>query len=95
MSSELAALDELKGRCIFLKIQYPDTGVRMDPALDVIKKNLGEAAKRPLLPNEVQELAEEVLDLREYLKTIREKYPEVSRDFDPTIKVCNWLLSTD
>lgn len=93
MSSEIAALEELKGRCQFISIEYLDTGVRMRPAIECISKHLGEAVKRPLLPQEVQELSEELLDLREYLKLIREKYPEVRKEFDPTIKVCDWLLN--
>lgn len=95
MSSEISALEDLKGRCLFLDIEYPDTGVRMRPAILCITKHLGEAVKRPLLPDEVQELAEELSDLRGYLAEIQKKYPYVKKDFQPTINVCNWLLSLD
>lgn len=93
MSSELAALEELKGRCLAIAVAYLDTGVRMRPALECFTKHLGEAAKRPLLPQEIDELAEEISDLRGYLTEIQKKYPEVKRDFSPTIKVCDYLLS--
>ena len=93
MSSELAALDELKGRCTFLKIEYPDTGIRMEPAIDLLNKVMGYAAKRPLTPQEVDELGEELYSLRAYLKDIQKHYPGVQKDFKPTIAVCDWLLS--
>lgn len=95
MSSEIAALDELKGRCTFLKVEYPDTTIRMDSALEVFVKMMGRAVKRGLTKEEIDELAEEMYSLRDYLRLVRNKYPEVRKDFDPTIKVCDWLLSTD
>ena len=95
MSQELSALDELKGRCTFLKVEYPDTTIRMDSALEVFTKILGRAVKRGLTKEEIDELGEEMYSLRDYLRLIRNKYPEVRKDFDPTIKVCDWLLSTD
>jgi hypothetical protein len=95
MSSELAALEELKGRCLAIQVAYLDTGVRMGPAVVTLNKFLGEAVKRPLFPQETQELAEEILDIREYLKDVLKKYPEVKREFEPTIKVCDYLVSID
>lgn len=92
MSQELAALEELKGRCQAIQIVWLDTGVRMQPAIEKFTKHINEAVKRPLLPQETQELAEEILDLRQYLLDVRKKYPEVRKEFDPTIKVCNWLV---
>ena len=92
MSSEISALEELKGRCLAISVEYLDTGIRMRPAIECFTKHLGEAVKRPLIPEEVQELAEEIMSLREYLKLIQKKYPEVTKDFKPTIEVCNWLL---
>jgi hypothetical protein len=92
MSSEIAALEELKGRCQAIQIVWLDTGVRMQSAIQTFTKHINEAVKRPLLPPETQELAEEILDLRQYLVDVRNKYPEVRREFDPTIKVCDWLV---
>lgn len=95
MSQELSALDELKGRCTFLKVEYPDTTIRMDSSLEVFAKMMGRAVKRGLTKEEIDELGEEMYSLRDYLSLIRNKYPEVRKDFDPTIKVCDWLLSSD
>lgn len=92
MSSEIAALEELKGRCLAISVAYIDTGIRMRPAIECIQKHLNEVVKRPLREDETQELAEEILSLREYLKLIRKHYPEVKPEFDPTIKVCDWLV---
>jgi hypothetical protein len=92
MSQELAALEELKGRCQAIQIVWLDTGVRMQPAIEKFTKHINEAVKRPLLPQETQELAEEILDLRQYFLDVRKKCPEVRREFDPAIKVCNWLV---
>jgi len=95
MSQELSALDEIKGRCTFIKVEYPDTAVRMEPTIDLINRLMGVAVKRGLTKQEVDELAEDLYSLREYLKEIQSKYPEVKKDFTPTIDVCNWLLSLD
>lgn len=92
MSSEIAALEELKGRCLAISVAYLDTGVRMRPAIECIQKHLNDAVKGPIRPEAAQELAEEILNLREYLKLIKKHYPEVTKDFDPTIKVCDWLV---
>jgi hypothetical protein len=93
MSSEIAALEELKGRCQAIQIVWLDSGVRMQSAIQTFTKHINEAVKRPLLPPETQELAEEILDLRQYLVDVRNKYPEVRREFDPTINVCDWLVA--
>lgn len=92
MSQELAALEELKGRCLAIQVVWLDTGVRMQSAIQTFTKHINEAVKRPLLPQETQELAEEILDLRQYFVDVRKKCPEVRREFDPAIKVCNWLV---
>ena len=92
MSSEIAALEELKGRCLAININYPDTGIRMRPAIECFTKHLGEAVKRPLKQHEVTEIAEEILDLRLYFQDIMNEYPEVKKDFLPAIKVCNYLV---
>ena len=92
MSSELAALEELKGRCQSIKVCYLDTGVRMEPAIDTLQKFIEIAIKRPLISEEVDELGEEIASLRGYLMEILKKYPEVKRDFKPTIEVCDWLI---
>ena len=92
MSQEIAALEELKGRCLAISVAYLDTGIRMRPAIERITKHLNDAVRAPLRPEATQELAEELLNLREYLKLIRKHYPEVKPDFDPTIRVCDYLL---
>jgi hypothetical protein len=93
MSSEIAALSELKGRCLAIKVVWLDTGYRMEVADQRLTKFLNDAVKRPLLPEEVQELGEEIMSIRSYLKEVRDKYPEVRGEFDPTIRVCDWLVA--
>lgn len=92
MSSELAALDELKGRCLAIQVAYLDTGVRMNPAIEKFTKYLGEASKRPLLQNELDDLTEEIGSLREYFRSMIKDYPEVKREFLPAIRVCDYLI---
>lgn len=94
MSQELAALDELKGRLTFLQVEYIDMGVRVRPALETINRLSQLAVKGPLTMPQVDELAEEISDLRAYLGWVKGDYPEVSKDVDPVINVINWLLGT-
>lgn len=92
MSSEIAALDELKGRLTSIEVVYIDTGVRVHQAIVAIDKAIQTAVERLLTPAEVNELAEELYSLRQYLLEIRKEYPEVRGEFDPTIGVINYLL---
>jgi len=95
MSSELAALDELKGRLMFLQVEYLDMGVRIRPALEVIEKSMQTAVKGPLTITQVDELAEEMSDLRKYLAWVKGDYPEVTKDVEPVINVISWLLASE
>lgn len=92
MSSEISALEELKGRCLAISVAYLDTGIRMRPAIECITKHLNDAVRGPITHEAAQELSEEILNLREYLKIIQKHYPEVKREFEPTIKVCSYLV---
>ena len=93
MSQEIAALDELKGRLDWIKVNWPDTHIPVDPTVDLLTTNLHRCMKRNLKEPEIQELSEDIQDLKEYLLVILRKYPEVRKDFIPTVNVINWLLS--
>ena len=94
MSSEIEALSEIKGRCIAMKVKYVDTCGGVDPVIDLIDKFLQVFIKRPLTPQEAQELAESLYGLREYLKWLLKEYPEVT-EAKPLVENINWLLTTD
>jgi hypothetical protein len=92
MSSELACLEEIRGRCIAINVNYPDTGVRIRPAVEQIEKSMGIAVKGTLTNAQVSELAEELYSLREYLKSIMAEHQEVKGEFEPTIRAISYLL---
>lgn len=92
MSSEIACLDEIYGRCWAINVNFPDTGPRMASARQTIGRLKNEAVKRTLTPQEVDELAEEITSLRSYLLEIMKDYPETRSEFEPQIKAINYLL---
>ena len=92
MSSELACLDEIKGRCLAIGINWPDTGVRVRPAIEQIDHFLNLAVKGEQTQRDISLLAEELYSLRDYLREILGEYPEVKPDFAPTIKAIDYLL---
>ena len=91
-NSEISALEELKGRCLAINVCYLDTGVRMRPAIECITRHLNEVVKRPLQQKEIDELAEEIYDLREYFKYVMKESPETEKEIKPAIKVINYLI---
>jgi hypothetical protein len=93
MKQEISALDELKGRLTFLQIEYIDTGIRIRPALTCIQNTLNLASKGPLTMQQVDELGEELSNLRGYLVWLKEQYPVTTKDVDPVIAVIDWLLT--
>jgi hypothetical protein len=95
MSSEIAALDELKGRLTFIKVQYIDTVSRVQPAIECIMRMMHDASKGPLTPKQIDELSEELYDLRSYLLWLKSEYSETSKEVDPVINVINWLMSSE
>lgn len=92
MSAEIAVLDEIYGRCWAISVNFPDTGPRMASARTVIGRIKGEAVKRGLTSQEIDELAEEIANLRQYLSEIMSDYPETKGEFMPQIKAISYLL---
>lgn len=92
MSSELACLDEIYGRCWAISVNFPDTGPRMASARTVIGRIKGESVKRGLTAQEIDELAEEIASLRLYLSQIVHDYPETKGELLPQIKAISYLL---
>lgn len=92
MSSELAVLDEIYGRCWAINVNFPDTGPRMTTAREVIGRIKNQAVKGGLTPQEIDELAEEIHNLREYLRFIVKEYPETKGEIEPQIKAISYLL---
>jgi hypothetical protein len=92
MSSELACLDEIYGRCWAINVNFPDTGPRMASARQTIGRIKDIAVTRGLTEAEINELAEEITDLRGYLMYIVKEYPETSPEITPQIKAISYLL---
>lgn len=92
MSSEIACLDEIRGRCIAVRVNWPDTDPRMQSAVAEISEHLHTLSKRPLNEIELQALDEELTDLRGYLVYVTEQAPETKKEIDPLIKAINWMF---
>lgn len=92
MSSELAVLDEIYGRCWAINVNFPDTGPRMAAAREVIGRIKNQAVKGGLSPQEIDELAEEIHNLRAYLAFIVKEHPETNGEIEPQIKAISYLL---
>jgi hypothetical protein len=85
MSSEIAALEELKGRCQAIQIVWLDTGVRMQVRYPDFHQTYKRGSKTTVTASGDPELAEEILDLRQYLVDVRDKYPEVGVSSTPLL----------
>lgn len=94
-SAVLAALDEVKGRCILVKINYPDTCAGLDPAIDKITVFMRKAMKGTFSVEHEQELAETLYSTREYCKWLVKNYPETKRECEPLANLINKLVTTE
>jgi hypothetical protein len=92
MSGEIACLEEIYGRCWAINANYPDTGPRMASARQTIGRIKNIAVSRGLTESEINELAEEIQDLRGYLMYIVKEYPDTSPEITPQIKAISYLL---
>lgn len=64
----------------------------MASARTVIGRIKDEAVKRGLTAQEIDELAEEIANLRQYLTEVMNDYPETKGEFMPQIKAISYLL---
>lgn len=80
-------LDELRGRLSALMVNYPDTGIRLRPSLDVLDVLL----IKPL-PGTLDETIDELIELRSYFQDIQKHYPEMKRPFEQSLVLIDRLL---
>lgn len=92
MSGEIACLDEIYGRCWAINVNFPDTGPRMSSARQTIGRIKDIAVTRGLTEAEINELAEEITDLRGYLMYIVKEHPETKSEIAPQINAISYLL---
>ena len=90
--SEIAILDEIYGRCWAINVNFPDTGPRMASARQTIGRIKDIAVTRGLTGSEIDELAEEIQDLRIYLMYIVNSHPETKSEIAPQISAISYLL---
>ena len=64
----------------------------MYTAIAEISEHLQKSSKRLLTPIETEALAEELQDLRGYLKYVISEAPETAVEVEPCIKAIDWIL---
>lgn len=94
-SAVIAALDEVKGRCIAVKINFPDTCVAMDAAIDKITVFVRKAMKGTFTVEHEQDLAETLYSTREYCKWLLKEYPETRRECKPLVNLIDKLVTLE
>jgi hypothetical protein len=94
-SAVLAALDEVKGRCITIRTLYPDTCAGLDPAIDKITVYLRKATKGTFSVYHEQDLAETLYAVREYCKWLIKEYPVIKPECAPLANLINKLVTTE
>lgn len=92
MSAEIACLEEIKGRCYAIRVNYPDTEPRLYTAIAEISEHLHRASKRKLTMQETDALAEELIDLKSYLQYVITEAPSTAVEVEPCIKAIDWIL---
>lgn len=80
-------VDELRGRLTAIMVKYPDTDVRLRPAIEVIDALLTKPT-----PAILQEAIEDLYDLRAYLGDIQNKFPEMQKPFSGALLLIDTLL---
>ena len=88
----MACLEEIKGRCYAIRVNWPDTEPRMYTAIAEISEHLQKASKRLLTHTETDALAEELQDLKDYLKYVLSEAPQTATEIEPCIKAIDWIL---
>lgn len=94
-SAVIAALDEVRGRCVAVKIKFPDTCAGLDPAIDRIGVFLRKASRGTFTVENEQELAETLYSVREYCKWLIKEYPETKRECKPLAKLIHKLVTLE
>lgn len=80
-------VDELRGRLLSIMVNYPDTEVRMRPAIEVLYVLLV-TPSQPM----VQQAIGELIELRQYFADIIDKHDQMLKPFQPSIELIDRLL---
>lgn len=94
-SAVLAALDEVKGRCTLLKVNFPDTCAGVDPAIDKISVFMRKATKGTFTLDHEQDLANTLYGVKTYCQWLVKEYPETRAECLPLIKTINYLVMVE
>lgn len=83
-------VDMLRGRLCALRVNYPDTDVRLKPAMEILDLLLSKPTQ------EILNLTiEEMMDLRQYFADIVRRYPDTQKAFAPASDLIDLLLGPD
>lgn len=93
-SAIIAALDEVRGRCITLKVQFPDTCAGVEPAIDKLDVFLRKATKGTFSVYHEQDLAETLWGVKTYCDWLQKEYPEANAETKPLANLINRLVTT-
>lgn len=80
-------VDALRGRLSVILVKYPDTEVRMRPAIKILDVLLTKPD-----PETIPHAIEELIDLRTYFHTITKRHPDLNPTIDPAVKLIDLLL---
>ena len=92
MSSEIACLEEIRGRCMAVRINWPDTEPLMQSAYAEISEHLHTLSKRPLTDIELNALIEELTNLKNYIEFVLKQAPETSGEIKPLLAAIDWIF---
>ena len=96
MSSKvIAALDEVRGRCVGLKVNFPDTCAGVDPAIDKIQVFIRKATKGVFTLEHEQDLADTLYGVKTYCDWLIKEYPETRGDCIPLMKTIDYLIMVE
>jgi hypothetical protein len=94
-SAIISALDEVRGRCVTLKVNFPDTCAGVDPAIDKIQVFMRKAAKGTFSIENEKDLAETLYGVREYCRWLMKEYPEANNETKPLFHLINRLVTAE
>ncbi len=78
----------LIGHLYAIRINYPDTEVRMTPAIELLDDLVNSPSD-----TKIQASVEELIDLRTYFGDIATKYPETAKIFYEPVELITHLLN--
>lgn len=84
----LCEIDELTGKLVVIRVNWPDTEVRVKHSIFAMRELMAEPTTE-----RVHNIIEDMIDLRIYLMDIYKLEPkELSRDFRPAVELIDRLL---